>query len=69
MSKRDLVLHVEVIETDDAGKTISTHCSHSEHYSEDFFPDSSHLEYLLHCAYEGFDFARNKFCGSNDNQA
>jgi hypothetical protein len=60
MAKR-IKLRVEVIETDEDGKTVSSLCSHVELYGEDFFAHAKNRDELIQCAYEGFDFARNKF--------
>jgi hypothetical protein len=57
--KRRLVLRVVVVEHDEEGEEVGTLCDHAEwYYGDDFL---TMKEELLQCAYEGFDFARNKF--------
>jgi hypothetical protein len=58
---RYIELRVQVIETDEDGKTTSSLCSHSEKYGEGFFQHPKNRGELIQCAYEGFDLARNKF--------
>jgi hypothetical protein len=58
---RYIELRVEVVETDEDGKAISRLCSHKEIFGDGFFKHANNRDELNQCAYEGFDFARNKF--------
>ena len=60
MTQRRLIFRVEVLEADESG--TRSLCSHSEFYMDPFF--FQHQDELIQYAYEAFDQARNKFCGS-----
>jgi hypothetical protein len=68
MSTRYLILRVEVLETEEyEGTGTKSLCLHSEYYKRDDV--IKRQDELLQCAYEGFNQARNKFCGIDNPPA
>jgi hypothetical protein len=61
MARREIILEVKVIETDENGNVTATHCQHREHHSSEWA--FANKDELMQWAYKGFNLARNGFVG------